>query len=143
MKKIIYSAIAFVLLSGTAMCQDTIKQVYEGSPGPKSTRTDAYTYVEVMPKFNGGQENYNNYLATSLKYPKEAMEADISGTVYVRFVINADGKVSDVEILRGIGHGCDKEAKRVIEHMPDWIPGKQNGKNVSVFMTLPIKFKMK
>ncbi len=97
--------------------------------------------VEKMPEFPGGQTALIAYLGENLKYPKTAMEKEISGTVYVRFIVEEDGSVNNnVEVLRGIGYGCDEEATRVIKQMPNWTPGESNGKNVRVYYTLPIRY---
>jgi len=82
------------------------------------------------------------YLGKNTHYPDAAKEANIDGRVIVKFVVNEDGNVSDVQIVRGIGGGCDEEAKRVVQSMPKWKPGKQNGKPVKVYFTLPIVFKL-
>ena len=136
MQRIIYSAIMLLFISGTALCQDTTKQTNKGSPGE-------YANLDNMPSFKGGQQNLNNYLATTIKYPKAARDSNIQGTVYVTFIVKADGKIDNAKIKRGIGGLCNEEALRVVKNMPDWIPGKQNGKNVDVSYTLPIKFKLK
>ena len=73
-------------------------------------------------------------------YPKIAKESGITGTVYVQFVVEANGSISNVKLARGIGGGCDEEAMRVVKAMPKWKPGKQNGRPVRVSFTLPIKF---
>jgi len=142
MKKVIYSIVMLVLLSGTAMCQSTSVIDSKGTPAPNPDKNGVYTQSDVMPKFKGGNDAFFKYLSENLKYPVAAKDAKIQGAVYARFVVNAEGKIGDVEILRPIGGGCDEEAKRVVESMPDWIPGSQNGKNVSVRYTLPIKFKL-
>jgi len=150
MKRIIYSAVMLIFISGTVLCQTSIKQNNAEFTPPDTPLTktnyqvnDVYTYVEVMPRFKGGQDSLNKYISTHLKYPKEAQKANITGTVLVKFVVNKDGKVSDAEITKGIGYGCDEEALRVVAMMPDWNSGMQNHKNVRVFMTLPIRYKMK
>jgi protein TonB len=83
------------------------------------------------------------FIAENVKYPAMAREAGISGNVFVSFVVNRNGEISNVKILRGIGGGCDEEAIRVVRLMPSWIPGKQNGKPVPVQFNLPIKFILK
>ena len=72
-----------------------------------------------------------------------ARENEIQGNVYVTFLVDKDGKVKDAKILRGIGGGCDEEALRVVSHMPDWKPGKQNGRAVMVQYNLPVKFTLR
>lgn len=101
---------------------------------------DIFDMVEQAPDFVGGMGEWNNFLASNLNYPPQAKENGIEGTVFIAFVVRKDGKVTDVELLRGIGGGCDEEALRVIQLSPDWIPGKQKGQNVNVKMRLPIKF---
>lgn len=96
--------------------------------------------VEQMPEFPGGPEGLYKYLAQKIVYPPMAKENGISGKVYVTFVIDKEGKVKDASITRGIGAGCDEEAIRVVKAMPQWTPGKQNGKTVPVQYTIPIKF---
>jgi protein TonB len=93
-----------------------------------------------MPEFKGGAGAMTKYLVESIKYPKTAREKGINGTVYVTYVVEKDGAVSNVKILRGIGGGCDEEAIRVVREMPNWIPGKNKGKPVRVQFNLPIKF---
>jgi TonB family protein len=142
MKKVIYSVVMLVLLTGTAMCQSAAQEVSKGTPGANPDSKGVYTQVDVMPMFTGGNDALYNYLATNLKYPTAAKEAKIQGTVFVQFIINADGKISNVKIRKGMGGECDGEAKRVIESMPAWTPGKQKGQVVAVQYTLPIKFSL-
>ncbi|MDP4187977.1 MAG: TonB family protein [Bacteroidota bacterium] len=102
-----------------------------------------FTYVEQMPDFPGGTDALMQYLGDNIKYPTMALENDIQGTVVVRFVVNRSGKLSDVQVVRGIGGGCDEEAVRVVKGMPAWKPGKQNGQTVRVYFVLPVKFVLK
>jgi protein TonB len=101
-----------------------------------------FTIVEEMPSFPGGDTERNKFLAENIQYPQQATENGIQGTVYVSFVVDSKGNVTDVKILRGIGGGCDEEALRVVRMMPKWHPGKQNGKNVRVLFNMPIYFKL-
>lgn len=96
--------------------------------------------VEDMPEFPGGDAALHKYLATSVEYPVIAQENGIQGRVYVKFVINTDGSVTDVQIARGVDPSLDKEALRVVRNMPKWKPGKQRGKAVRVSYTVPINF---
>jgi protein TonB len=93
---------------------------------------EIFTIVEDMPSFPGGEEALFKYLAQNIKYPQIAKEAGITGRVFVNFVIDKEGNVTDVKVLRGIGGGCDEEAVRVVKNMPKWSPGKQRGKPVKV-----------
>ena len=101
-----------------------------------------FTVVESMPSFPGGEEARITYLNENIKYPQMARESGIQGRVFVTFVVERDGRVTDVKVLRGIGGGCDEEAVRVIQNMPKWEPGKQRGKPVRVQFNMPILFKL-
>jgi protein TonB len=101
-----------------------------------------FTIVEEMPSFPGGESERNKFLADNIVYPQQATENGIQGTVYISFVVDSKGNVTDVKILRGIGGGCDEEALRVVKLMPKWHPGKQNGKQVRVLFNMPIYFKL-
>ena len=98
-----------------------------------------YTVVSEMPKFNG---NLFQWLAQNIKYPAEASQKHQQGTVMIKFVVEADGRVRQAEIIRGASPSLDKEAMRIVSIMPKWIPGKQDGRPVAVYYTLPIKFKL-
>jgi protein TonB len=101
-----------------------------------------FTVVESMPEFPGGELKMKEYLVKNLKYPQMAKESGIQGKVYVTFVVEKNGQVTDVKVLRGIGGGCDEEAVRVIKNMPNWNAGKQRGKSVRVQFNMPIVFKL-
>ena len=101
---------------------------------------EIFTVVEESPSFPGGDIARIKFLQQNIDYPTMARESGIQGTVYVTFVVEPDGKVSNVQILRGIGGGCDEEAVRVIKAMPRWHAGKQRGKPVRVQFNMPIKF---
>jgi periplasmic protein TonB len=103
---------------------------------------EIFDVVENNPNPPGGMEGWNKYLRDNLKYPTQARRMGIEGTVYVAFVVNTDGSIQDVQVLRGIGGGCDEEAVRVVSTAPKWEPGKQRGKPVRVRMRLPIRFKL-
>jgi protein TonB len=101
---------------------------------------EIFTVVEENPQFPGGDAELYKFLHESIKYPEEAKELGIQGRVFVNFVVETDGSVSNVKVLRGIGGGCDEEAIRVVKSMPRWTPGKQRGIPVRVSYNLPIKF---
>jgi protein TonB len=101
-----------------------------------------FTVVEEQPTYPGGDEARIKYLQDNMKYPEEAKELGVQGKVYVTFVVEVDGSISDVKVLRGIGSGCDDEAIRVVKSMPKWVPGKQRGVPVRVQFNLPINFKL-
>ena len=104
--------------------------------------TKVYDVVEEMPQFVGGTSALMQYLGTNTKYPKEAYEAHLQGRVAVSFVVRKDGSVSNAEISRSVAPSLDAEALRVVQSMPKWTPGKQNGKPVNVKYVVPITFKM-
>ena len=108
----------------------------------KHDNDSVYNIVEEMPQFPGGEKALMDFVANNVKYPEEAKDNNISGRVFVGFVIEKDGSVNEVKILRGIGGGCDEEAVRVIKAMPKWKPGKQKGKPVRVHYTMPFMFKL-
>ncbi len=98
----------------------------------------------VMPEFPGGNEGLHTFLRNNLKYPQQARDVTLEGIVYVSFVVEKDGSISNSYILRGIGSGCDDEALRVVRKMPQWNPGKNElGRPIRVQMNLPIKFVLK
>lgn len=101
-----------------------------------------FVTVEQMPYFPGGESELKKFIYNNLKYPVVAQEAGIQGRVIIRFVVEEDGSISNVNIIRGIDPSCDKEAIRLIKTSPKWNPGKQNGKAVRVYYTLPIIFKL-
>jgi TonB family protein len=107
---------------------------------PPNKSGEILVVSEEPPFFRGGDEARIKYLKENLTYPEEAKQKGIQGTVFVTFVVETDGSVWDVRILRGIGGGCDEEAIRVIENMPNWVPGKQRGQAVRVQFNMPIRF---
>jgi TonB family protein len=102
-----------------------------------------YNEVEVMPEFPGGYTALQEYLVKNIQYPEDAKKAGISGKVYVQFVIDKSGKVTDPKVLKSANPLLDAEALRVVGLMPDWTPGKQKGKTVKVAYTIPIMFALK
>ena len=101
---------------------------------------EVFLVVEVMPEFPGGKEALLNYLGENILYPQLARESNIQGTVFVTFIVEPDGSLSKVKVMRGIGGGCEEEAVRVVQSMPKWKPGTQRGKPVRVQFNLPVRF---
>ena len=101
-----------------------------------------YTFVKEMPSFPGGDSERLKFLSKNIRYPQEAAENGIQGTVYVSFVVKSNGSLANIKIIQGIGGGCDEEALRVVKKMPVWRPGYQNGKKVEVLYTMAIKFRL-
>ena len=103
---------------------------------------DAFDVVEQMPSFPGGMKALMNYLQENIKYPKDAQDAKKEGRVIANFIVEKDGSISNVKIIRSIFPSLDAEAERIITGMPKWIPGMQNGENVRVKYTIPISFSL-
>jgi periplasmic protein TonB len=101
-----------------------------------------HDYVADMPYFEGGEAGLMRYIGKKIRYPRQAVLEQVEGVVVVSFVVNRLGKVTDATILKGLGYGTDEEALRVINSLPAWTPGRQNGKPVAVRYTLPIRFNM-
>ena len=120
----------------------SVKKEKANNPDMTPDKNGVYQIVEEMPKFPGGEDALMDYVSKNVVYPKEAQEKGISGRVFVGFIVEKDGSVSDVKVLRGIGGGCDEEAVRVISGLPKWKPGKQEGKPVRVSYQMPINFKL-
>jgi TonB family protein len=135
---------------------DIIKEEKVGIPPPpppappidvadaalKIQKREIFTAVEQNPEFVGGQAKMYQYLGENIKYPAAAQRANISGRVFVKFVVEDDGSIGDVKVMKGIGFGCDEEAIRVVKSMPRWKPGVQNGKNVRVYYNMPIVYRL-
>jgi TonB family protein len=119
--------------------QDTAKE----SITPEAiSPTKPLVFADVMPEFPGGKAQMNQWLSRRLRYPKAAKDEMIEGRVVVQFVVNLDGSISEPNILKGIGGGCDEEAIRVIKQMPNWVPGELNGHAVPVYKAIPIVFQL-
>jgi protein TonB len=100
------------------------------------------TKINSPPQFKGGMEGFAKYLRNALQYPAEAYDKHVAGKVYLSFVIQEDGSVADVVVVRGLGYGCDEAAVKAIRNSPAWLPGIQNGKAVRVKYNLPVSFSM-
>ena len=103
---------------------------------------EIFTVVEQIPEFPGGSDSLSSFLRKNLHYPEEALASKTEGTVYLTFVVEKDGSVSGVQVLRGVSDACDQEAIRVVKAMPDWIPARQRNTPVRVQYTLPIPFQL-
>ena len=116
--------------------------IQEVAPQDQEKPAPIFTVVEVMPKYPGGRDAMYKFLGENIKYPQKAREEGISGTVYVQFVVEKDGRTTGFKILRSAEESLDNEALRVLKTMPKWEPGTQKGKPVRVQYNLPIKFKL-
>lgn len=127
--KLIFVIVFFL---SAALCQTQAQE--------NKSKDGVYLNVEEMPEYPGGLDAFKMDIIATVKYPKEAKEKGISGKVYVTFVVNEQGKVSDAKIARGVDPLLDKEALRVITELKTWKPGRENGKAVKVSYTAPISF---
>jgi TonB family protein len=131
MKKTILIALLAVLSYQVGNAQTTT---------PTEEKTYPFVALESPPKFPGGINKFYEFLANNIQFPKEAIKRKIRGNVFVSFVIEKDGSVTNVEVVRGLGGGTDEEAVRVLKLSPKWEPGMQDGKPVKVRYNIPIKF---
>jgi len=115
-----------------------------GNPASTAENIEIHTLdgIENYPVFPGGHSAFIKFLSRNLKYPGSAVEKGIEGKVLISFIIEKNGRLSNIKILRGIGYGCDEEAIRVLEKSPEWRPGIQNKQKVRVAYTLPINFSL-
>lgn len=104
---------------------------------------EIFIFVEEMPQYKEGEAAMYSFIRDNVKYPQLARENNIEGKVYVQFVVEKDGSVTNVKVMRDIGGGCGQEAMRVVKSMPKWKPGKQRGKPVRAQFTLPISFTLR
>ena len=118
------------------------KEVIAESEPPKVEETKVFDVVEEMPQFPGGQAALLEYLAKNIKYPVVAEENGVQGRVIVTFVVERDGSITDVRVVKSVDPSLDKEAARVVKSMPKWQPGKQNGSAVRVKYTVPVQFRL-
>ncbi|GAB3642703.1 energy transducer TonB [Spirosoma arcticum] len=118
----------------------TVPTAKEIAIGVAPKPDELFVVVEQQPEYPGGMDALRTFLTKNLNYPRSAANAGVSGRVFVSFVVNSDGSLTDVQVLKGIGFGCDEEAVRVIQKMPHWRPGKQSGRAVRVKYNLPIAF---
>lgn len=144
MKKILF-LLSLLWIASSAIAQsNNTANGRSDSNGPISgvgeSEEEIYIITEQEPKFPGGKKGLTKYLSKNLHYPEAARENNIEGRVIVQFVIEKDGNVSNIKVLRDIGGGCGEEAIRVIQEMPKWTPAKQRGKPVRCQFTLPLNF---
>ncbi|HHJ11119.1 MAG TPA: energy transducer TonB [Bacteroidetes bacterium] len=132
-----------LILEDMEVTQDTEIEIieFEGEEEEEVEEQQIFFIVEEMPSFQGkGQEGFREWIQQNLRYPEIAAENGISGRVFVRFVVEPNGSVSNVEVVRGVDPALDAEAVRVVSSSPKWEPGKQRGKPVRVAYTFPIVF---
>lgn len=104
---------------------------------------NAYDVVEQMPSFPGGDQKLHEFIKKNLRYPKECADSGIQGRVIIAFIVERNGKLSNIRVVKSVNPALDKEALRIVNLMPNWIPGKQNGRTVRVKFLIPITFRPK
>jgi len=134
MKKFIIMALMAVFGLTTVSAQKTIVA---------KKNQKVFDIVEQMPEYPGGQAALFEFISKNVKYPDDAVKKKVEGKVFVTFVVDTDGKITDVSLMRKVFPSLDAEAVRVISAMPNWIPGKQKGQVVRVKYTVPIMFRLK
>jgi len=108
----------------------------------ETTEDEPFIFVEQQPAPEGGMQAFYRYVSQKINYPQQAVRQGVEGKVFVSFIVNTDGSLTDIQILKGIGAGCDEEALRVLKQAPRWKPGKQRGRAVRVRMQIPIAFSL-
>ena len=139
MKTITYSF--SIILYFMILCPLTTNAQEEDKSSDKQD-DEIFKVVGDAPQFPGGQKARINFIKDNLEYPESALKNGVEGTVYISFVVNKDGSISDAEVLRGIEEKCNKAALEVVKSMPDWEPGRQRGEPVRVQFNMPIPFKL-
>jgi TonB family protein len=142
-----------IMLKGKVACEPTIGDIAYPIDGgisiepvsPRKGEKRVHQFAEQMPEFKGGIDSLFAFVSNNLKYPDYEKKKGIEGNVYVRFIVELDGRISTVEVLQTVERyvNFDNEVLRLIQSMPNWKPGKNNGKEVPVYMTLPIRFVLK
>jgi TonB family protein len=112
------------------------------TPPASSSGKPGFSAIEQMPRFPGGQQALMGFIRDNLKYPVQAQEEKKTGTVVVNFLVSSTGKIENVKVAKSVHPALDAEAVRVVSKMPDWFPGKQNGKPVDVYYSVPFEFKL-
>ena len=115
---------------------------FDGSSSSKSPGSDAFDVVEEMPVYPGGTAAMMDFFYKNMKYPKDALEAQQEGRVIAQFIVETDGSISGAHVVKSVSPSLDAEALRIVNAMPNWTPGRQNGKSVRVKYTVPISFKL-
>ncbi len=134
MKKLILMSLMAVFCLSTVGAQKTVVS---------KKNQKVFDVVEQMPEYPGGMQAMFKYMADNMKYPADAEKQKVEGRVLVQFIVETDGSVSNTEVLTRVFPSLDAEAVRVINKMPKWIPGKQNGKVVRVKYVIPVNFRLK
>ena len=130
-------------VEGNVNGTDVIVEINETPKSEDKPVETIYNWIEEMPRFPGGDVELMKFFSENLVYPEIAKRAGVEGKVILSFVVDKNGKVFDVEVVKSIGAGCDEEAMRVLKIMPSWIPGKQNSNPVLTRINIPVVFKLR
>jgi TonB family protein len=143
MRKTIFFIAILSSLTSCVQNKNSCKEIQVVTPtasNDSDTLDEIYAIVQVPPSFPGGEDALDEFISSNLKFPEAAMQKGIQGTVFVTFVVEKNGSVSNVRILRGLGFGCDEEAIRIVQSFPAWNPGTQRKKPMRVQCNVPIRF---
>ena len=124
---------------------EIVSEVLEVQPEASKEMSESdqiFVVVEKMPEFAGGVDAWNNFLKNQIEYPAQARNMGVEGKVHLSFVVQPDGELTNIQLVRGIGAGCDQEALRVLKESPYWNPGEQRGRKVPTRMAVAISFKL-
>lgn len=143
--KVHCAPVEFVIDPGTTVGVLEPEPIYltgDPEPLPEPVIDSVVQFPEQPAQFPGGDKEMMRYLAQQIRYPEMAREANIQGTVYVEFTVHTNGNISNVRLLRGIGHGCDEEAMRAVKKLQGWQPAVMGGRKVPMLMRLPVRFRL-
>jgi periplasmic protein TonB len=123
----------------------TLNTIAQSAPKAAEIALDneVFTNVEHAPEFVGGVKQMNEFIKSNLKYPPKVYSGKIEGKVFLKFIVEKDGTISNINMLSGMGFGCDEEAIRIVKLMPKWQSGTQKGKPIRVYYKLPIAFSLR
>ena len=126
-RKFLFGILSVLLFSNVLLAQSN-DSLASGKTNSAENNETIYAHVKQMPEFRSGKEGFEKYLLTKTQYPEEAKQKGIRGSVLVRFIIDKKGKIRDAKVLKSLGYGCDEEALRVINEMPNWKVGREGKK---------------
>lgn len=124
----------------TKALSEVVVAGYENNRSEQEPKVFDFVSIETQPSFPGGMNKFYEYLSKNVRYPKEAQNNNIQGKVFLSFIVEQDGTIADVQVVRRLGGGTDEEAVRLLQESPKWVPGILNGKTVRVKYNIPISF---
>ncbi len=138
-RNFLFGVLSLIMFSNVLLAQST-DSLASGKINSAENKETIYVHVKQMPEFRSGKDGLGKYLLTKTQYPEEAKKKGIKGSVPVRFIVDKKGKIRDAKVLKGLGYGCDEEALRVINEMPNWKAGREGKKTVSTFVNVTVFF---